>query len=143
MHESIEWPRKPLRARRRNRTFYLLIGIIFLILFGSRTALSYWVAMLWFGSLGYGTVFARQLTLQWGIFAAFAAVTMCFLYGAFALLNRVHRNDLPFDHTIVFGGRELNLSVQPVLRFIAIAGSVVIGLITGGAIRTGDHQHHC
>ena len=134
MHESIEWPRKPLRARRRNRTFYLLIGIIFLILFGSRTALSYWVAMLWFGSLGYGAVFARQLTLQWGIFAAFAVVTMCFLYGAFALLNRAHRNDLPLDHTIVFGGRELNLSVQPVLRFIAIAGSVVIGLITGGAM---------
>ena len=96
--------------------------------------MSYWVALLWFESLGYGDVFTRQLALQWGIFAAFAATTFCALYGAFALLNRAHRNDLPLDHTIVFGGREINLSVQPVLRFIAIAGSLVIGLITGGAM---------
>ena len=111
-----------------------MVALAALILFGGRTVLSYWVSLLWFGSLGYGEVFARQLALQWGIFAAFAAITFCALYGAFVLINRAHRNDLPLDHTIVFGGRELNLSVQPVLRFIAIAGSVVIGLITGGAM---------
>lgn len=96
--------------------------------------MSYWVSLLWFESLGYGEVFARQLALQWGIFAAFAVITFCALYGAFALMNRVHRNDLPLNHMIVFGGRELNLPVQPVLRFIAIAGSAAIGLITGGAM---------
>src|SRR5579863_1071749 len=103
MHESIDWPRKALPARRRGRKFYILIAIIALILFGGRTALSYWVALLWYGSLGYRDVFARQLTFQWGIFAAFAAATVCFLYGVFTLLNRTHRNDLPLDHTIAFG----------------------------------------
>ena len=134
MHESIDWPRKALPARSRNRKFYVLVALFALILFGSRTAVSYWVGMLWFESLGYRDVFARQLALQWGIFAAFAAITFGFLYGAFALLNRAHRHDLPLDHVIVFGGREINLSVEPVLRFIAIAGSLVIGLITGGAM---------
>jgi uncharacterized protein len=134
MHESIDWPRRDLPARHRNRKFYILVAVIALILFGGRTAVSYWVGLLWFESLGYGDVFVRQLTLQWGIFALFAIVTSCVLYGAFALLNRAHRHDLPLDHVIAFGGRELNLSVQPVLRFIAIAGSLVIGLITGGAM---------
>jgi len=134
MHESINWPRKALPARRRNRKFYVLAAIVVLILFGGRTAVSYWVGWLWFESLGYGDVFVRQLALQWGIFAAFAAITFGVLYGAFALLNRAHRHDLPLDHAIVFGGREINLSVQPVLRFIAIAGSLVIGLVTGGAM---------
>ncbi len=134
MHESIDWPRKALPVRRRNRKFYILVAIIALTLFGGRTAVSYWVGLLWFESLGYGDVFVRQLALQWGIFAAFSAITFCILYGAFALLNRAHRHDLPLDHVIVFGGREINLSVQPVLRFIVIAASVVIGLITGSAM---------
>lgn len=102
MHESIDWPRKALPARSRNRKFYVLVALFALILFGSRTAVSYWVGMLWFESLGYRDVFARQLALQWGIFAAFAAITFGFLYGAFALLNRAHRHDLPLDHVIVF-----------------------------------------
>ena len=134
MHESIDSSRKALPARRRNRKLYILVAIIALILFGSRTAVSYWVQSLWFGSLGYRDVFVRQLALQWGIFAAFAVITFCVLYGSFALLNHAHRHDLPLDHLIVFGGREVSLSVQPVLRFIAIAGSVVIGLISGGAM---------
>ena len=134
MHESIDWPRKALPARHRNRKFYILVAIIALIVFGGRGAVSYWVGLLWFESLGYGDVFVRQFALQWGIFAAFAAITFCFLYGAFALLNRAHRHDLPLDHVIVVGGREINVSVKPVLGFIAVAGSVVIGLITGGAM---------
>ncbi len=134
MHESIDWPRKALPARHGNRGILALVALVALIFFGGRTALSYWVALLWFGSLGYGEVFARQLALQWGIFAAFAAITFCVLYGAFALLNRAHRKDLPLDHVIVFGTRELNLSVQPVLRFAAISGFVVVGLLTGGAM---------
>jgi len=134
MHESIDWPRKALPARHGNRKIFSLAALVALILFGARTALSYWVALLWFGSLGYGEVFERQLALQWGIFGAFAAITFCVLYGAFALLNRAHRKDLPLDHVIVFGARELNLSVQPVLRFVAISGFVVIGLLTGGAM---------
>jgi uncharacterized protein len=51
MPESIDWPR--MRSPRRRRHFFLLIlavpGVIF---FGGRTALSYYVDVLWFGSFG-------------------------------------------------------------------------------------------
>jgi uncharacterized membrane protein (UPF0182 family) len=134
MHESIDWPRKVQPPQHRNRKFFILFAIVALIFFGSRTMLSYWVELLWFRSLGYGDVFVRQLALQWGIFAAFAAVTFFILYGAFLLLNRAHRDELPLDHTIVFGGREVNLSVRPFLRIFAIGGSLLISLATGGTM---------
>ena len=51
------------------------MAIVAVVLFGSRTALSYFVEALWFRSLGYGEVFAKSLGLQWGIFFGFAAIT--------------------------------------------------------------------
>jgi uncharacterized membrane protein (UPF0182 family) len=134
MHESIHWPKQSLPPRRRNRKFLVLLAIVVFMLLGSRTMLSYWVELLWFRSLGYGSVFVRQLALQWGIFAAFAAVTFCILYGVFSLLKWAHRDELPLDHTIVFGGREVNLSVRPFLQILALGGSLLIALITGGAM---------
>jgi uncharacterized membrane protein (UPF0182 family) len=134
MHESIDWPRKVQPPRRGNRKFLVLFGIIALIFFGSRTVLSYWVELLWFRSLGYGEVFIRQLALQWGIFAAFAVVTFFILYGTFLLLNWAHRDELPLDHTIVFGGREVNFSVRPFLRIFAIGASLLIALAIGGTM---------
>jgi len=55
MPESIDWPRpQPPRHRRR---FLLILAVLAGILFAARTTLSYYVDVLWFGSLGYGGVF--------------------------------------------------------------------------------------
>jgi hypothetical protein len=35
---------------------------------GARCRINYYVDVLWFGSLGYGDVFWKTLSLQWGIF---------------------------------------------------------------------------
>jgi len=128
MSEQINPPRRP------NRKLLFLFGVLGVIFFGSRSALSYWVDLLWFRSLGYGGVFLRTLGMQWGIFAAFAVATFVALYSAFLLLKRAHRDDLPAGHTILFQGREINLSVKPVLNIVAIAGSLLIALATGGAM---------
>jgi uncharacterized protein len=134
MHESIDWPKKAQLPRRHNRKLPFLLAVIAVVLLGSRTALSYWVDLLWFQSLGYGDVFLRSLGLRWGIFIGFAAATFIILYGAFSLLKRAHLDDLPLNHTIFIGGQELNLSVKPVLRFVAIGASLLIALATGGAM---------
>ncbi len=48
MPESIDWPR--MRSPRRRRRFFLLIlAVLAVIFFGGRTALSYYVELLWFG----------------------------------------------------------------------------------------------
>jgi uncharacterized protein len=132
MPESIDWPRtQPPRHRRR---FLLILAVLAGILFAARTTLSYYVDVLWFGSLGYGGVFWKTLSLQWGVFVAFAAATFLILYGSFLALKRAHLPDLPSGHTIFIGQQPVRLPVEPVLRLIALGVSLVIAAITGAGM---------
>jgi uncharacterized membrane protein (UPF0182 family) len=134
MRESIDWPPPhPARPRRRRR-FLLILAVIAVILFGGRTALSYYVEVLWFGSLGYRDVFWKTLSLQWGIFTVFAAATFLILFGSFLALKRAHLPDLPSGHTIFIGQQPVKLPVEPVLRLIALGLSVVIAAATGAGM---------
>jgi uncharacterized membrane protein (UPF0182 family) len=135
MPETINWPNKLTSPPRRSRRGLLfLLAIVAVLLLGSRTALSYWVDLLWFKSLGYGDVFWKARGLEWGIFAAFFTLTFFILLGAFTALKRAHADDLPSDHTLVIAGQEVNLSLKPVLRIVSIGGSLVIAVLTGGAM---------
>ncbi len=133
MAESIDWP-PPHPPRRRRGRFLLILAVLAFIVFGGRTALSYYVDVLWFGSLGYGDVFWKTLSLQWGIFAAFTAVTFLILYGSFLALKRAHLPDLPSGHTIYIGQQQVKLPVEPVLRLIALGLSLVIAVATGASM---------
>jgi uncharacterized protein len=132
MPESIDWPRMhPPRHRRR---FFLLVLAVLAVVFGGRTALSYYVDVLWFESLGYRDVFWKTLGLQWGIFTAFAAATFLILFGSFLALKRAHLPDLPGGHTIFIGGQALKLPVEPVLRLIALGLSLAIAAVTAAGM---------
>ncbi len=134
MPESIDWP-PPLTGRpRRRRRFLLILAVLAGIFFGGRIALSYYVDVLWFGSLGYGDVFWKTLGLQWGVFAALTAATFLILFGSFLALKRAHLPDLPTGHTIFIGGQPLKLPVEPVLRLIALGISLVIAAATGAGM---------
>src|ERR1700678_1364448 len=132
MPESIDWPRA--YPPRRRRGFLLILAVLLGILFAARTTLSYYVDVLWFDSLGYGSVFWKTLSLQWGIFTAFAAATFLILYGSFAALKRAHLPDLPSGHTIFIGQQPVRLPVEPVLRLIALAVSLAIAAATGAGM---------
>ncbi|MGB9492138.1 MAG: UPF0182 family protein, partial [Terriglobales bacterium] len=131
MHEYIDLPRRRPARRRR---ILIIIAVFAAIVFGGRTALSYYVDVLWFASLGYAEVFWKTLSLQWGIFAAFAAATFLILYGSFLALKRAHLPDLPSGHTILIGGQPLKLPVESALRLIALGVALVIALITGASM---------
>src|SRR5213593_4316217 len=133
MPESIDWPRM-YRPRRRSRFLLLILAVLALIVFGGRTALSYYVDVLWFGSLGYRDVLWKMLSLQWGIFTAFAAATFLILYGSFLALKRAHLPDLPSGQTIFIGGQPLKLPVEPVLRLIALGVSLAVAAATGAGM---------
>src|SRR6202451_464537 len=136
MPESIDWPPNHPRTQppRRRRRILLILAVFAGIFFGGRTALSYYVDVLWFRSLGYGNVFWKTLSLQWGIFAAFTAATFLVLYGSFLALKRAHLSDLPSGHTIYIGGQPLKLPVEPVLRVIALVVSLAIGAASGASL---------
>jgi uncharacterized membrane protein (UPF0182 family) len=124
-----------MQAPRRSRRFFLLVlAVLAAIFFGGRTALSYYVDVLWFGSLGYRDVLWKTLSLQWGIFTAFAAATFLVLFGSFLALKRAHLPDLPSGHTIFIGGQPLKLQVEPVMRLIALGLSLAIAAITAAGM---------
>jgi uncharacterized membrane protein (UPF0182 family) len=112
----------------------LLIAVVAAVFLGGRTALSYWVDLLWFRSLGYAEVFWKTLGLEWGVFTGFAAVTFLILFGAYSALRRAHAADLPSDHTIYIAGNEIKLPVASAMRLIAAVISLVIALGTGAAM---------
>ncbi len=133
MRGSIDWPH-PQPPRRRRRFLLLILVVLVVIVFGGRSALSYYVDVLWFASLGYGDVFWKTLTLQSGIFTAFAAATFLILYGSFLTLKRAHLPDLPSGQTILIGGQPLKLPVEPVLRLIALGVSIAVAAATGASM---------
>jgi len=134
MSESIDWPTThPARPRRRRR-FLLILVVVAGIFFGGRTALSYYVDVLWFGSLGFGHVFWKTLSLQWEAFTAFASATFLILFGSFLALKRAHLHDLPDGHTILIGGQPVKLPVERGLRLIALGMSLAIAAASGAGM---------
>jgi uncharacterized membrane protein (UPF0182 family) len=134
MPESIDWPQAHAARPGRRRRLLLILAVPAVLFFGSRTALSNYVDLLWFRSLGYGDVFWKTLSLRWGIFAAFTAATFLILYGSFLALKRAHLPDLPSGHTIFIGRQPVRLPVEPVLRLFALCVSVVIAAATGAGM---------
>ena len=121
---------KPPRWSRRSRNLVIL-AVIAAVFFGSRTAVSYYVEALWFGSLGYADVFWKKLGIQWAVFGVFAAVTFLVLYGVFLALKRRHADELRESQTIMIGGEMVNLPVERFLRLIALGVALFIAAVTG------------
>src|ERR1700682_6051067 len=131
MPDIVDWQQPP---RPHRGLFFLVLAILAIVIFCSRTALSYYVDALWFGSLGYGEVFRKTLSLQWMVFAAFFALTFLFLYGWFLTLRRAYQSDLPDDYMIVIGGQPLKLPVARILHLLGLAVSLVIAVVTGASV---------
>jgi uncharacterized membrane protein (UPF0182 family) len=133
--DSIDWPIPAKSSRPRHRGLVLLLIAIAIVVFGSRTSLSYWVDLLWFRSLGYSDVFLKSRSLAWGIFALFGVVTFVYLFGVFSAFKRAHLADLPNHHTIIINGSPVSLPVAPVLRAAALGGSFLIALATAATMQ--------
>ncbi|MBV8893374.1 MAG: UPF0182 family protein, partial [Acidobacteria bacterium] len=129
MAHTIEWGRKPLRRR-----VFFLLALVVIIILGSRSVLSYYVDALWFGSLGYGEVFRKTLSLEWAVFSAFLAATFLILYGWFLVLKRAYQTELLSGSIIYIGGQPLRLPVERVLTRIVLAVSLIIAVLTGASM---------
>jgi hypothetical protein len=133
MPKAIDWPQtRPPQQRRRR--FLLILAVFFAIFLFGRTALSYYVDALWFGSLGYGEVFWKTLGLRATIFAVFTAATFVILYGSFLALKRASLEGLSASHTILVGTQPVTLPVDAVLRFIGPGAALVIAVLAGAGM---------
>jgi uncharacterized membrane protein (UPF0182 family) len=131
---TILMPHQSIRRPGRRRFLILLLVVLAFIAFSSRTAISYYVDSLWFGSLGYSGVFFKTLSLKWTVFGGFFAVTLLVLYGWFRILMRVCGPELTSAGTIVIGTRTIQLPVEGALRVGALLGALLISLATGASM---------
>ncbi len=134
MPETIDWPMPAHSSRRHRRVLFAFLALIALILLAGRTAVSYWVDLLWFRSLGYEGVFWKTWGLEWGIFSAFAVLTFLIFYGALWALKRAYADGLPNSHTLYFAGQSVSLPLAPVLRIAALIISLLVALATGATM---------
>ena len=135
MPQTIDGGRRPPRRRR----LFLIVLLIIFVIFGSRTAVSYYVNALWFGSLAYGDVFRKTITLQGTTFVAFFAATFFIIYGWFLALRRAYQPDLMSGGLIFIGRQPVKLPVARILTVIVVAISLAIAAITGVSMM-GDWQ---
>jgi uncharacterized protein len=131
---TILMPHQSIQRPGRRRFLVLVLVLLAFIAFSSRTAISYYVEALWFGSLGYSGVFFKTLSLKWTVFGGFFAVTLLVLYGWFRILMRVCGPELTSAGTIVIGARTIRLPVEGALRIGALLGALLISLATGASM---------
>jgi hypothetical protein len=127
---TIDW--QPRQSRPRRGRLFLFAAIALLLVSGATSA-SYYVDALWYASLGYVDVFWTSLSLRSAIFSGFTLVTFLALYGSFLILKPDRLGDLSAI-PIRINGQPLQLPVDPVLRLIAIGGSLFVAVATGAAM---------
>ena len=135
MHETILLPSRSTERPTHRRLLFFVFFVVAVLLFSARTAVSYYVETLWFGSLGYSGVFWKTIGLGWTVFGLFAVCTFLVLYGWFRLLLRVAAPDLRSAGTMVIGKRVINLPVEGALRIGGLAIAVLVALGAGAAMK--------
>jgi uncharacterized protein len=121
------------RRRRGHPSLIIAVLALLIIAWASSTTVSYYVASLWFGTLGYASVFWSRLDLQIGVFAAFAVVTFIVLYGAFRALEPRQLGEL-FDGVVLINRQTVNVPITPILNVIALIVSIAIGIAVGASM---------
>jgi uncharacterized membrane protein (UPF0182 family) len=89
------------------------------------TTVSYYVDSLWFGVLGYASVFWTRLALQVAVFCAFAVVTFIVLYGAYWALRPEHLDEL-LAARILVNRQRVDLPIGPLVNLGALVVSLAI-----------------
>src|SRR5207253_1176751 len=122
------------KPRRRRWGWWLLGAIVLFVVVASR-GLSIYISALWFGSLGYSSVYWYMFKLKLGLFAIFFVLTVLILRGSFWLIQRAFAS-IAFDRrTIIVNQQPVNFSPSRVLRPLAWVVSVLAGLVFGLGMR--------
>ena len=133
MPDYIDAPYQPPRRVTRRKLF-TLVAVVVAAFVVVRIALSAYVDLLWYQSLGFGAVFARSVVFEVAAFAGFSVITFSILLGVFTVIRRSNEADLPVGRSILVGNLPLKISLGPVLRVLSFVVAGVIAFFTGVAM---------
>src|SRR5438094_3832794 len=124
----------PRRPRRTRRWWWLVLAGAALLFLASR-ALSIYISALWFGSLGYSSVYWYMFRLKIELFAIFFVLTLLILRGGLWLIERGFARFAFDSRTVFINQQPVNISPGRFLRPIAWVVSVLAGLVFGLSMR--------
>src|SRR6476619_6414596 len=124
----------PKLTRRSRILITVALVVVLLLLVGPRLVDAY-VDWLWFGELGYRSVFTTQLVTKLVVFLVVWALVGGIIFGALALAYRTRPVFVPTNGPNDPVAR-YRTAVMARLRLIGIGVPVVIGLLTGFLIQT-------
>ncbi len=131
--DRIDSPERKFSHRQRSWLIVIAAGVVIFILV--RVALSYWLDLLWFSSLGYSEIFWRTLGMESAIFAVFSVATFLILFLALKAIRGSAQATLPRAREIMLqGGRTLNISIDPVLRIATWVVSLLAAFVSGSSM---------
>jgi uncharacterized membrane protein (UPF0182 family) len=116
--------------RRRPRLLFLL-ALIPIGLYVLSQVASIYVDSLWFGSLGYGSVFWYRFRLQLLLWLIFAVVTFVILRGVFWLLERAFGVAVLQPRQVVLNNQPVMVAPGKILRPLGWIVAGIGGLIAG------------
>jgi uncharacterized membrane protein (UPF0182 family) len=117
-------------TRRTRWRKWVLAAFVLLFIAFSRS-LSIYVSALWFGSLGYSSVYWYIFKLKTGLFLGFAVLTTALLRGAFWLLERAFSADALAPRTIMINNQPVEFSPARFIRPLAWIIAILVGLFYG------------
>lgn len=120
-------PQPPKRRHWRRWVLLSLLALVFALVRG----FSMYISALWFGSLGYASVYWTIFRYKLVIFLVFAVVTVLILREAFLLLERVFAASALERRTIVVNNQPVSFSPARFVRPVAWVVSLLFGLIFG------------
>ena len=124
----------PKKPRSRRWKWLIVVAFVVLLVIASR-AVSIYISAVWFGSLGYSSIFWSIFRAKLQLFLIFFAATTVILRGAFWLIERAFSSFSFGQRTVFINQQPVNFSPARLLRPLAWAVSVIAGLVFGFGMR--------
>src|SRR6266542_5352881 len=122
------------KPQRRRWGWWILLGIV-LFIFAASRGLSIYISALWFGSLGYSSVYWYMFRLKIELFVIFFVLTLLILRVGLWLIERGFARFAFDSRTVFINQQPVNISPGRFLRPIAWIVSVLAGLVFGLSMR--------
>ncbi|HSE23266.1 MAG TPA: UPF0182 family protein [Pyrinomonadaceae bacterium] len=119
---------------RRRKFVWVLVALGILLLLSSRI-LSIYLSALWFGSMGYSSIYWTIFKLKAGLFVGFALSTAILLSATFWLFQKLFGAAAFENRTILLNNQPFQFSPAKVIRPVGWAVAALVGLIYGFAMK--------
>ena len=125
--------------RRRRLKLWIIIAAILVFLSISRL-LSVYISALWFGSLGYSSVYWYVFKAKLALFAIFTVLTALLLSATFLLFQRLFGAQAFESRTIILNNQPVQFSPAKFIRPLGWGVSILVGLIYGFQLKDDWRQ---